>query len=60
MTEYTPNWNDVWAAMQELGAALRPVFDCKGAPPEWATKLGDALDQADEPVTALALGEDEW
>lgn len=48
MTDNTTNWKDIWISIQELGAALAPVLNCKGAPPEWAIRLADALHEADE------------
>lgn len=56
----TVDWDDVWAAVQELGAALRPVFEFQGAPPEWATKLADALDEADRQVTKICQMRDQY
>ena len=48
------DWNDIWTALQELGAAMRPVLD-SGNVPAWAARLADAMDEAEEPVANRAL-----
>lgn len=48
------NWNNIWVTAQELGAALRPLIE-SGDAPEWAVELSNALVDADEPLTELAL-----
>lgn len=47
----TINWKDIWVALQELGAALRPLLD-SGNVPDWAVRLSDALDDAEPRVAA--------
>lgn len=50
------SWNAIWIAIQELGAAMRPLLDSHDAP-EWAINLGDALTDADRAVEGLAMEE---
>ena len=52
----TGMWCDIWRAMQDLGAALHPLIE-SGNVPEWATRLAEALDEAEEPVANRALEE---
>lgn len=49
-------WNSIWVALQELGAALRPVFE-NGDVPDWATALDQAKDDAIEYVEPRAMEE---
>jgi hypothetical protein len=51
-SETAVNWNDIWVAVQEMGAALRPVFDLDPIP-RWALRLRAALDFADPKVERL-------
>lgn len=52
----TINWNTIWVSMQELNAALRPLLASDGAP-DWATKLDNALFEANETVEEFAMEE---
>lgn len=52
----TINWNTIWVSMQELNAALRPLLASDSAP-DWATKLDNALFEANETVEEFAMEE---
>ena len=39
------DWNAVWSAMQELGAAMAPLFELT-SPPSWAVTIRFAMDVA--------------
>jgi hypothetical protein len=40
------DWNGIWVALQELGAALKPVLHSGNIPPRWADTLSTMLDEA--------------
>lgn len=53
-TETPTDWNAIWVAMQELGAAMQPVLDSAKIP-AWARRLERAMDAAEGPITRQAL-----
>lgn len=44
-TEPAADWNDIWSAMQELGAAIEPLMEL-ASPPSWAISLRFVMDVA--------------
>jgi hypothetical protein len=44
-TEPEADWNGIWAAMQELGAAMAPLMEL-ASPPSWAVTMQFAMDVA--------------
>lgn len=55
-TEPDAHWGDIWIAMQELGAAIAPLFEL-ASPPSWAVTLRFAMDVALPDVEELAEAE---
>lgn len=43
--EPIPDWNNIWSAMQELGAAMAPLME-RPSPPSWAISLRFVMDVA--------------
>lgn len=39
------DWNNIWTMMQELGAAMAPLFEL-ASPPSWAVTMRFAMDVA--------------
>lgn len=44
-SEPDADWNAIWAAMQELGAAMAPLMEL-ASPPSWAVTMQFAMDVA--------------
>lgn len=56
MTDEPIKWNDIRIAAQDLGSAMRPLLE-SGNVPDWAVRLSDAIDEANEFVADRAMEE---
>lgn len=50
------DYNAIWAAIQELGAAIAPLMEL-ASPPSWAVSLRFVMDVAHQQVEDVCLGE---